>query len=53
MFNRVAIPEELILPIFSHTNLNLEKEKTHNSHFHCSLQAEIWETEVVRILTAC
>lgn len=53
IFNRVAIPKELVLPMFPSTSLNLEKEETQNSHFHWSLQADIWETNVVRIHTFC
>ena len=42
IFTRVSTPKEIILQVFSPTNLNLEKER--------SLQAEILETDVMRIL---
>ena len=46
--------KELIPQIFSPANLNLHKEKdSHLSYFHQILQAEIQETDVIRILNFC
>ena len=49
---RVTESKKLTSPKFSPANLNLEKQKTHHSCFHWTLQAEIWETDVVRTLTS-
>ena len=51
---RVTESKKLASPTFATANLNLEKQKKpHYSCFHCTLQAEIQETNVVRTLTSC
>ena len=49
---RVAESKKLASPKFSPANLNLEKkkkkQKPHHSCFHWTLQAEIWENDVIR-----
>ena len=52
-FSRVTGSRELVSPIFSPANLNLEKEKTSLLLLHWALQAEIWEGDVGRTLTSC